>query len=531
MKKLLFFMLISLATMSLVACDDKGLDDGKIPDGTEDTYLITLETNGGTTIGSITVDEGTTLTLPSEPTKEGYTFDGWYMDADFTTIFDATMNITDNLTLYAKWTEIITQDGPGLIEVLDTLPSTDITIEFWVVLGGNRYTVLEDLVDAFEEDYPNITVNMTNRGTNDNLHRDLEGIMTQGNLPTVFAASIDEMMFVRAMTNIRGMEQPIPLDDFMYHNTYGIDVDDFVPSFIEENKQYTEQGYLYSFPFTRSTEIAIFNLTQLGPYIPIPGDNIFTWDDLETMHSNTTCEYMATFDYPNSFYTSSSLMWNAPFTSQAGELLIDNPTSVSMIEEIERLFTAKVLSVPQSYQEYYSSPKFLEEDLCMSITSLGATRFYADASFPLGFAPIPQYDKTNLVTPVIGTNLAISGEATSEEQLAAWVLLQYLTSADVQASFALQADTVPVHYDSYDIGVYADFLAITDSNHPDYVRSQAHNAAYQMLEHYQYQPSFYGSFTSKNAYDHLDLIILSLVGVYSAEEALQEYLNEMAKYE
>ena len=38
------------------------------------------------------------------PTVEGYTFDDWYTDADYTTKFDFTQPIKSNTTVYAKWT-------------------------------------------------------------------------------------------------------------------------------------------------------------------------------------------------------------------------------------------------------------------------------------------------------------------------------------------------------------------------------------------------------------------------------------------
>jgi uncharacterized repeat protein (TIGR02543 family) len=68
-------------------------------------YTITFETNGGSSIASITGNYGDPVTAPSNPTREGYTFNGWYVDANFTQSASIPTTMpAQNLTLYAKWT-------------------------------------------------------------------------------------------------------------------------------------------------------------------------------------------------------------------------------------------------------------------------------------------------------------------------------------------------------------------------------------------------------------------------------------------
>ena len=67
-------------------------------------YTITFNTNGGNTINPVTQDYGTSISAPTDPVKENYTFDGWYEDQEFNTLFDFTnATLTGNITLYAKW--------------------------------------------------------------------------------------------------------------------------------------------------------------------------------------------------------------------------------------------------------------------------------------------------------------------------------------------------------------------------------------------------------------------------------------------
>ena len=80
------------------------VDLGKA-NGTPVVYTITFNSNDGTSVASQNVNAGEKLTEPSTPTKEGFTFDGWYEDSTFSKKFDFNTPITDNMTLYAKWIE------------------------------------------------------------------------------------------------------------------------------------------------------------------------------------------------------------------------------------------------------------------------------------------------------------------------------------------------------------------------------------------------------------------------------------------
>ncbi len=68
-------------------------------------YTLTFVTNGGTTITPITADYDTLYTQPSNPTKTGNTFAGWYLNSELTisTILPERIPEEDRI-YYAKWT-------------------------------------------------------------------------------------------------------------------------------------------------------------------------------------------------------------------------------------------------------------------------------------------------------------------------------------------------------------------------------------------------------------------------------------------
>ena len=67
-------------------------------------YTVSYETNGGSSIESDAVMNGKTAEKPEDPTREGYIFVGWYLDAGFTTpiAFDS-YPITADTVVYAQW--------------------------------------------------------------------------------------------------------------------------------------------------------------------------------------------------------------------------------------------------------------------------------------------------------------------------------------------------------------------------------------------------------------------------------------------
>lgn len=69
------------------------------------TYTVTFNSNGGSAVASQTVKKNGKAIQPVNPTRDGYTFDGWYTAASGGQKFDFNMPITANIILYAHWTE------------------------------------------------------------------------------------------------------------------------------------------------------------------------------------------------------------------------------------------------------------------------------------------------------------------------------------------------------------------------------------------------------------------------------------------
>jgi len=75
-------------------------------------YTVAFNSQGGSAVNSVTeVVYGLTITAPTDPTRSGYTFSGWYKEAGCINSWSFSADtVTGNITLYAKWTNS-TGDG------------------------------------------------------------------------------------------------------------------------------------------------------------------------------------------------------------------------------------------------------------------------------------------------------------------------------------------------------------------------------------------------------------------------------------
>lgn len=82
---------------------------------------LTFETNGGLAISSVSKASGTAVDLSSyKPTRDGYTFVGWYSDAALTTKVTS-VTLSKSTTVYAKWREKTAQSANPFADVADSV--------------------------------------------------------------------------------------------------------------------------------------------------------------------------------------------------------------------------------------------------------------------------------------------------------------------------------------------------------------------------------------------------------------------------
>ena len=96
-------------------------------------YTVTFDSNGGTTVASVKVKEGETVTKPEDPKRDGYTFGGWYLDEKE---YDFKSKVTKDITLKAHW------NAYGIILSTDSMS---------IIIGGTGKIEIASLPDDITE--------------------------------------------------------------------------------------------------------------------------------------------------------------------------------------------------------------------------------------------------------------------------------------------------------------------------------------------------------------------------------------------
>ena len=68
-------------------------------------YTISFDTDGGSSVDDIEIEQGTVIGTLPVPTKANMSFDGWYLESTYNTKVTASYIPTESITLHAKWSD------------------------------------------------------------------------------------------------------------------------------------------------------------------------------------------------------------------------------------------------------------------------------------------------------------------------------------------------------------------------------------------------------------------------------------------
>ncbi|MFO0743978.1 MAG: InlB B-repeat-containing protein [Candidatus Paceibacterota bacterium] len=126
-------------------------------DNTAYTYTVSFQSNGGKSIDSQSVTSGSYAIRPSDPSRSGYNFAGWYTDSGLTNLYDFSNPVTSNITLYAKWSLYDRTSFGAQVSMI--LCSSSVLFEpvyddFWQLQSYKSYCLSDTSVSGYNSTNP-----------------------------------------------------------------------------------------------------------------------------------------------------------------------------------------------------------------------------------------------------------------------------------------------------------------------------------------------------------------------------------------
>lgn len=401
-------------------------------------------------------------------------------------------------------------------------------ISFWAKNDTNntQVQVYREAISAFEEMYPNITVNMRLYTDYGRIYNDVITNIATNTTPNVCITYPDHIA-----TYMTGNNVMAPLDELFADEKYGLSgselkfdgpaMDEIVPEFLAEC---AIDGVYYALPYMRSTEACYVNVDlveKLGYQIPDTLTWDFVWEVSEAaMKKDQDGNFlvngqktMIPFIYKSTDNMMISMLkqLKAPYSTDAGEILIFNDTTREILKTVavhgksQAFSTFKISSYPSNFMN--AGQCIFAIDSTAGASWVGTHAPLLDIAedklveFETAVMTIPQFDPENPRMISQGPSVCVFNKQDPQEVLASWLFTQFLLTNDVQIGYAQTEGYVPVTLKAQQSAEYVDYISRMGEDNDLYydVKIKAAKLLMENTENTFVTPVFNGSASLRNA--------------------------------
>lgn len=320
------------------------------------------------------------------------------------------------------------QESSGAAEIPAEL-TEPVTVTFW-----ERYCDdgVKQAVDRFNEIHKGkITVkDVCVGGGESNLASKIQAAAAGGGLPDVATAS------EQYVAQYRKADLLVPLDPYIDSSEWGIEAsekDDFLPASLDRTSLPSYEGQTLTWPFGNTANALYVNmdLLQKAGISKAPT----TWDEFTTAAAAVKAKTgmpgwaAAPGDGPDLL----NAIWSSgvPWVSEDGsKAQLDSPETVSVLTRWQKMFAEGQAEVSNNYKSLFTSG-----NAGMVFASTGYTTTWAKdlGKTEWDIAMFPHADGQEPLTEMFGSVTEMF-RSTPEKQLASWLFMKYLASAENQAA-------------------------------------------------------------------------------------------------
>ena len=395
---------------------------------------------------------------------------------------------------------------------------SEVTIVFYHTMGQTLQAELNKAIIAFNELYPNITIEAKQIGGYDDVRDQISTELNAQRQPNLAYCYPDHI----ALYNKAGAV--VTLDQFI-ESTQEITLADGSKDILgltaEQIADFKAAGFwdegifpdgkMYSLPLSKSTELLFYNADFFAEHnLTVPT----TWAEMETLckkilEIDKNCIPLG-YDSEANWFITLCEQYGYPYTSAEGEnkFLFDTEDHYEFVEMIRRWYKEGYVTTQEIYGAY-TSTLFTETasdkvKSYMSIGSSGGTAHQAptadgngDYPFNVGIATIPQVNPAAPKAISQGPSLCILQNENPQEVIASWLFAKFLTTdLAFQADFSMASGYVPVIASATNDPFYQEFLS--KANGSDYLTALGASVCLNQSNAYFTSPAFSGSSVARD---------------------------------
>ena len=401
-------------------------------------------------------------------------------------------------------------------------------ITFWAKNDTNmtQVNIYKDAIAAFQELYPNITVNLRLYTDYGKIYNDVITNIATDTTPNVCITYPDHIA-----TYLTGADTVVPLDELFTHDKFGLGgsevrfdaptAGEIIPQFLSECEF---NGHYYAIPYMRSTESCYINKTyvaKLGYTIPKDLTWDFVWEVSEAaMAQDAEGNFLVNGQkvlIPFMYKSTDNMMIQmlkqkeAGYSTALGEIQIFNDTTRELLKSIAGPSASKAFN---TFKASGYPANFLNAGQCIFAidSTAGATWMGSDAplvdiaeeklvQFETVVMPVPQFNPEYPQMISQGPSMCVFNKENPQEVLASWLFAQFMLTNEVQIAYSKTEGYCPVTIKAQQSQEYQDYLSRSGEDNDLYysIKLDATKLLLDNTDNTFVTPVFNGSASLRNA--------------------------------
>ncbi|WP_447957080.1 ABC transporter substrate-binding protein [Vreelandella sp. EE7] len=337
----------------------------------------------------------------------------------------------------------------GLLSASYASADVDLTLYYPVSVGGALTGVVDNLVEEFESEHPDISVEAIYAGNYDDTRVRATSALEAGDAPAL------SVMFSIDLFELVEQDAIVAFDELVETDEEREWLDSFYPGLMENGQL---DGQTYGIPFQRSTIVLFWNkdaFEAAGLDPQTPPEN---WDEMaemaatirEASNNDQWGVMVPSTGYAYWMFQAFAYQNGHRLMNEAGtEVYFDDPAAIEALEYWVSL-SQEHDAMPEGIIEWGTlRQNFIEQTSAMMWHTTGnLTAARNEADFDFGVAMLPMKEQRG--SPTGGGNFYIFKDASEEEQRAAMTFVRWMTSPERAADWSIETGYMGVSPAAYE---------------------------------------------------------------------------------